>query len=123
MRAFMLRCIGQRLPEVGKYIVLMGWTLGGIKWELHARHELALMLLQCHSKEATQDHVVVSDVPGVLDGYILEQTTVCPKDVVHPGLHLLAATENAPYPSILRTRELAREKVFHHVLEYLRNHH
>ena len=35
--------------------------------------------------EAHQDHIMVEVVPGVLDGYVLEQTAVYPKKILHPG--------------------------------------
>ena len=74
------------------------------------------MLPQGHAVEAPQDHVLVGVVSGVPDCQILEQTTVHPKDLVHPGPHLLAATEHAPSPSVLRTQNISRKEVLHHIL-------
>ena len=82
----------------------MEWLLGGIGWELCARPKVGLVLPQDHSAEVPQDHVVVGVVPRVPDGHILEQMTVHPKDVVHPGPHLLATTEHSPCPAVHRTQ-------------------
>ena len=42
------------------------------------------MLLKGCNTEAPKDQVIIRFVPGVLDGNILEQTMVCPNNVVHP---------------------------------------
>ena len=94
----------------------MGRTLGGIEWDTHAQPEVALVIIQGHATEATQDHVMVFVVTGVLEGQNLEQTMVHPNDVVYPGPHLLATTDNDPCPAIPRPRNITREEVLHHFL-------
>ena len=64
------------------------------------------MLPQGHAVEAPQGHVVFDVVPGVLDGHIMEQATVCTKDLFCPGPHLLFVTEHDPRPDILFPRKL-----------------
>ena len=86
----------------------MGQTIGGIEWEPRSRTEEGLVLPQGHAAEEPQDQVVVGVVPGVLDGHILEQTTVHPKDVVHPGPHLLDTTRHAPHLALPCPQELVR---------------
>ena len=107
---FVHRCIGHHMPEGYEELVLVKWTFRGIKWEPHARPEVALILHQGHAVESPQYHVVVVAVSGVLEGHILEQTAVLLHDVIHPGPHLLAATDRAPRPSIPRPREITREE-------------
>ena len=119
LRAFVCRSLGYLLIEVGEEIVLLGWTLGVIEWETRARHEVALVIPQGRSVEAPQYHLVVGVVSGVPDGHILEQMIVRPKDIVHPGPHLLASTEHDPCTSILRPWKLVREEVFRRVLKSL----
>ena len=46
--------------------------------------EVVLVLPTGHTTEAPKDKVVISVVPGVPDDHIMEQTIVCPNDVVHP---------------------------------------
>ena len=69
-----------------------GGCIGGIEWGAHAIPEAELVLHQGHASEAPQDHVVVVIVSEVLDGQILEQNTVRPKDSLCLGTHLLSAT-------------------------------
>ena len=89
----------------------MGRLLGEIEWEQRARTKVALVLPQGHAAEASLEQVVVSVVPGVSEIYTLEQTMVCPKDVVCLGPHLLATMEHAPHTSFPRSQNLAREEV------------
>ena len=122
MCTFTSQYLGHCLPDGGKYLVLMIQALGGINWELRARPKLALMLPQSHTVEATQDHVVVGIVTGVPNIHIMEKMAVRTKDKVRPGSHLLAKMEHAPRPAILRSWEIARDEVLHHVLKYLYHH-
>ena len=60
----------------------MGWLLGWLDWEPHARPEVVLMIPLDHDTKAPQDQVMVCVVPRVPEGCILEQTAVYPKDVI-----------------------------------------
>ena len=99
-----------------------GVAAWGIEWEPRVRPKVALVLPQGHAAEATRDQVVVGVVPGVLDGHILEQTTLHPKDVVHPEPYLISTTDLSPRTSISHPRELVRVEVLHHILQALRHH-
>ena len=83
------RCVNARAmiyfepPSVErKKRVFMGWILGWVYWDPHARPEVALMLPLDHATKAPQDQVMVCFVSRVPEGCILEQTAVRPKDVV-----------------------------------------
>ena len=78
----------------------MGWPIWGLEWETRVIPKVALVLPQGHNAEAPQDQVVVGVVTGVPDVYILEHTTVCTKDVVHTGPHLLATMEHSTCPAV-----------------------
>ena len=75
------------------------------------------MFPQGGSVEATQDHVVIHILSGVLYGDIVEQTTVYPKDIICPGLHLPPLMENSLHTSIPRPWYVARGGVACHFLE------
>ena len=59
--------------------------------------------------EAHHDHIMVHVVSGVLDGYVPEQTAVCPKNVIRPGPHLPALPEHAPITTIPRPWDASLE--------------
>ena len=60
----------------------MGWLLGWLYLDPHARPEVALMLPLDHATKATQDQIMLCFVYRVPEGCILEHTAVRPKDVV-----------------------------------------
>ena len=70
------------------------------------------MLPQGRAVEAPQYHVVFDVVHGVLDGHIMEQATVCTKDLFRPGPHLMSVTKHDPRLAILFPQNLAREEFF-----------
>ena len=78
----------------------MGWLLGWVEWEPCARPKVVFIIPKGHYTEAPQDQVVVGVVPGVLDGHILEHTSVGPNDLVRPGPHLLSMMEHPPCPDV-----------------------
>ena len=75
-----------------------------------------MLLPHVPTTEAPQDHVMVSVLPGILYGLILEQTTVRPKVVVRSVPHLLAKTEHVTRPYVSHTWKIAMEEVLHHIL-------
>ena len=94
----------------------MGWTLSWVEWDPRAQPEVALILPHGHTTESTQDQVVVSVVPGVMDGHILEHIVFCPKYVVCPGPHLLNMEEHAPCMDVPSPWYLTRDEVSDHEL-------
>ena len=70
------------------------------------------MLPQGFTTEAPQDQVIILVVPGVPDGNILEQTTVCTNDVLHLGLNFPPVKENATRLTIFSPSKAAWEN--HH---------
>ena len=69
--------------------------------------------------EAPQDQILVLVFPGVTGGEILEETTVCPKNVVHLGHHILDVKYHATYPAIIIPVVIIRKTVLRHVLKTL----
>ena len=88
--------LGHHLSEVGKNIFLSGRPIGQVEWELHARPNVVFMIPLGYTDEALQDQVVVCIVPKILDGDVLYQTEVCPKDVVCMGPQLLPKMDHCP---------------------------
>ena len=103
--------------------ILVGWLPGREEQEPCAHPKVALVLPHIFAAEASQNQVVVRFVPGVPNRNILEETAVCPKDVVHPIPNLLDATEHAPHPAIPLPVEITREEMLRHVLQNLRRQH
>ena len=77
------------------------------------------MLLQDGYSEAPKVHVAICVVIGVPDKDILEQITVCPKDIVYLGFLLPPAAEHALFPTVPLPCEVTWEEVVYHVLEDL----
>ena len=58
----------------------------------------------------------LSESSGVLDGYIMEQTAVCPENVVHPELYQPPLSDHTPCPVVLWPCCVEQEEVDAHVL-------
>ena len=58
-----------------------------------------------------KDHVVIQVMTGVPDGYVYEETEVCPKDVIRPGTHLQNQAQHTPRPTISDPGSSLRKKV------------
>ena len=68
------------------------------------------MLLQGCAEKAPQYQEMILVFSGVLDGNILEQTTLCIKTLVLPGPDLLAMLKHAPHPAVPSPHNIARKK-------------
>ena len=55
------------------------------------------MFPQSGAAEALKYQAMIRVVPGVLDGHVPEETTVCLQNVVHPGPHLHHNIYHAPH--------------------------
>ena len=69
------------------------------------------MIPQGGAVEEPKYHVVITVVPRVLDGDILEQTMACTEDVFYPGLHLQPLMEYVPHPAILHRWDMAKKEL------------
>ena len=67
--------------------------------------------------EAPQDHIMVCVVPGFPEGYVPEQTAVCPENIIFPGQHLPALPYHSPIKTVLRPWDAAQGGVTGHVLQ------
>ena len=68
--------------------------------ELRVPTEVVLVVPPGGDTETTQNHVMVCAFYGVPEGDILEQTAVCPDNLVHPGPHHPPQLEHAPHPAV-----------------------
>ena len=67
--------------------------------------------------EAPQDHIPVSVVPGFLEGYVPEQTAVCPENIIFPRQQLPTLSYHYPIKTVLRPWDAAQGGVTGHVLQ------
>ena len=80
-------------------------------------YKLALVLSTGGAAETPYNHVLACVVSGVPDGDVLEQTAVCPKNVIYKGPHQPPLTENATCPEVSRPWGSAQKEVAGSVLQ------
>ena len=123
MCAIAIWFLGHRLPEGGEKRVFTGRLIGWVEREQCERPNVALMLHLGYATEEPGQQVMVYVVPWVPDGQNFEHMTVCPKDVVCPGTHLIEIMEHAPRLAIPIPRYFVVEEVIYHILHPSRQHH
>ena len=67
--------------------------------------------------EALQEHILVCVLPGFLEGYVPEQTAVCPQNIIFPGKQLPTLPYHYPIKTVLRPWDAAQGGVTGYVLQ------
>ena len=98
-------------PELHKQAVDLIWGRWRFDGETLVFTEISQVCNMRGNTEETQDQVMVRVVPCFLGHQVLEQNTVCAKDVVGPGAHLPSSMLHKPRRDILQQRLVLWEEV------------